>query len=153
MPPRPDLGILLGLAFESFVARLHEAMAAQGFDDLGSAYGFVFRALDGRALSVGELAQALAITTQGASKLAGEMERARYLERVADAQDARVTRLRLAARGRAALATARRFHRRFERGLQASLGARPVAGLRRALTAVAESVPGEPASRRLVRPF
>ena len=44
-PAHEDLGIQLGLAYATFVDWLDAAMAAAGFDDLGAAFGYVFRAL------------------------------------------------------------------------------------------------------------
>ena len=47
-----DLGILLGLAYQSFVDELRADLAGRGFDDLGKAYGYVFRALGAGALNL-----------------------------------------------------------------------------------------------------
>src|SRR4051812_26684585 len=110
-----DLGILLGLAYQSFVDLLRAEMAKKGFDDLGGAYGYVFRALADDELSQRELARRLAITDQGMAKIIGEMVQRGYVERHPDPEDSRVNRLRLGTRGKAALAVARRFHAGFER--------------------------------------
>ena len=139
-----DLGILLGLAYQGFTDELRVALAAQGFTDLGSAYGYVFRALAGAALSQRDLALRLGITDQGMAKILGEMIERGYLERHADPEDARVKRLRLAARGRAALRAARRFHADREARLVVELGAGKVEVLRQALAALAR--PGGPSS-------
>lgn len=57
--------------------------------------------------SIGEIAAALQVAPAAVTNLSKRMEAARLVERVADAQDARMTRLRLTARGRAAGAQAK----------------------------------------------
>jgi hypothetical protein len=112
-----DIGILLGLAYAAFVDEMHADLAGRGFDDLGRSYGYVFRVLGDGDRSLSELAGLLGMTLPGAGKIVDEMEARGYLERRPDASDRRVKRLRLSARGRAALKAARAFHRRFERRL------------------------------------
>jgi DNA-binding MarR family transcriptional regulator len=131
-----DLGILVGLAYQAFTDKLWEALGRQGFDDLGGAYGYVFRALADEELSQRELATRLAITDQGMAKILGEMIDRGYVERRTDSEDARVKRLRLARRGRDALAAARQFHASFERKLARDVGPAAVRTLRRALQAM-----------------
>jgi DNA-binding MarR family transcriptional regulator len=138
-----DLGILLGLAYQRFTDQLWEALGAQGFDDLGKAYGYVFRALADEEMSQRELAARLQITDQGMAKILGQMLEGGYVERRPDGEDARVKRLRLARRGREALAAARRFHASFERRLAKSVGRGAVRSLRRVLDAVAGTADGQ----------
>src|SRR3954454_25318728 len=90
-----DLGILLGLAYQTFVDRLRADLAGRGFDDLGGAYGYVFRALADEQPSQRELARRLGITDQGMAKIIAEMIARRYVERAVDPDDSRVKRLRL----------------------------------------------------------
>src|SRR5262249_2715023 len=68
IPPmaEPDLGILLALAFQQFVAELREHLGEQGFDDLARSDGYVFRALDAAPLTTSALADRLGVTKQGA---------------------------------------------------------------------------------------
>jgi len=144
-----DFGIVLGLAWQSFTDALRADLSARGFDDLGSAYGYVFRALAAEALHQNELARRLGMTAQGASKIVGEMVARGYVERAPDPDDGRAHRLRLGERGRAALAAARRFHAGYERRLRAELGERRVDELRRALEVMA----GEAGSGAVLRAF
>ena len=135
-----DFGILLGLAFRAFVDEMHADLAARGFDDLGRSYGYVFRMLGDGDRSLSELAALLGMTLPGAGKIVDEMERRGYVERRPDQVDRRVKHIALSRRGRAALAAARAFHRRFEERLSDS------ARLRRGLEGLAgrttaESVP------------
>lgn len=136
-----DLGILLGLAFNAFVEKLNAHLRSAGYEDLGRFYGYVFRALDAEPLSLRELAERLEMTSAGAMKIVDEMEERGYVERVPDASDARVKRLRLASRGKKALSAARRFHASFER----ELGVTHAKQLRSILSSIAEHDPTGPA--------
>lgn len=139
-----DLGLLLGLAYQAFTDRLRAALAARGFDDLGGSYGYVFRALAGGPLRLADLAARLGMTAPGAARIVDEMEARGYLERRPDPRDGRAKALRLAPRGRAALAAARRFHASAERELAAALPPGGVAAARRALEALVVQAGGDP---------
>jgi DNA-binding MarR family transcriptional regulator len=133
-----DIGILLGLAFRTFVDEMHTDLAARGFDDLGRSYGYVFRVLGDGDRSLSELAALLGMTLPGAGKIVDEMERRRYVERRPDRVDRRIKHITLSRRGRAALAAARAFHRDFEERLPGS------ARLRRGLEGLAGEAAAEP---------
>jgi DNA-binding MarR family transcriptional regulator len=138
-----DFGILLGLAYQAFTDLLRAALAKQGFDDLGGAYGYVFRALADEQPSQRELARRLGITDQGMAKIVSEMVERGYVERRADPDDARVNRLQLGRRGRMALAAARRFHAQFEGQLRGEVGEAGVRKLRELLARIAERGAGD----------
>jgi DNA-binding MarR family transcriptional regulator len=147
-----DLGILLTLALEALKRRLHAHLASSGFDDLGPAFGYVFRMLDGDSLSLVDVARRLGMTSQGALKIAAEMETKGYVQRTDDPDDGRVRRLTLAPRGIRALREARKFYRVYERELGEQVGARKVVAARAVLAAMvrdAESAGLE----RVARPF
>ena len=103
--------------YQSFTDLLRTSLAKQGFDDLGGAYGYVFRALVDEEPSQRELALRLGITDQWMAKILSEMVERGYVERRPDPEDSRVKRLRLASRGKSALGAARRFHAAFEQQL------------------------------------
>lgn len=138
-PPRVDLGVLFNLAYGAFVARLHVAMAAAGFDDLGPSFGYVFRLLDDGPTSLAALATRLRMTPQGALKIVTEMEGRGYVARRQDPDDARVRTVELTARARKASRTARRFHAAFEAGLAKEVGASQAAALRRTLERIVDA--------------
>ena len=122
--------LFAGLALnEQVTARLHAA----GFADLRFSHGFVFQHLVPGPLPVGELARRMEVSQQAASKAAAELERLGYLERTPDPADARVRRLGLSARGRAAVAAGREARAAVAQELGAALGAGRAESLRRAL--------------------
>ncbi|MGV9613769.1 MarR family winged helix-turn-helix transcriptional regulator [Nocardia xishanensis] len=133
----PDLGILLGLAWEQFVIELRTTLAEQGFDDLGRSDGYVFRCLANGPMNVSELAERLAISKQGAAQIIDDMQRRGYVERRPDPADGRAKLLYLTERGEAALAAARRFHRNREQRLVREFGADAVHSLRAVLGGIA----------------
>jgi DNA-binding MarR family transcriptional regulator len=144
-----DFGILLGLAFQTFSDQLSAELLTLGYDDIGSSYGYVFRALDGGALHLTELASRLGITDQGVVKIINEMEKRRYVERKLDPDDGRAKLLTLAPRGRALLAKVRRFHAAYERHLSQTLGSTEVATARRVLEALVAASGTDAAHARL----
>ncbi len=148
-----DLGILLGLGYQTFVDLLRADLRKHGFDDLGGAYGYVFRVLADEPLSQRELARRLGITDQGMAKIIAEMVERRYVERHPDKNDSRVKRLLLGARGQAALRAARRFHTTFEAELRRDLGEVGVRRLRQALDRIALRGGDGNAARSRLRPM
>jgi DNA-binding MarR family transcriptional regulator len=143
-----DFGILLGLAYQGFVTRLHADLARRGFRDIGPTVGYVLRTIADEPLNQRQLSRRLGITDQGAMKIVDDMERRGFLVRVADHRDGRARRLELGPRGKALLAAARRFHARFERALAAELGD-PVATTRRVLEHIVAQAPGDAGKGRL----
>jgi DNA-binding MarR family transcriptional regulator len=144
-----DFGILLGLAYQSFVDGLRATLYSSGFTDLGPAYGYVFRALDEEPLQTAHLAERLGMSDQGAAKIVTEMEARGYVERSPDPADGRAKRIRLTSRGGLALRTAREFHASFERQLRREHGAQKVDAVRRVLAHVVGGEPGDLERARL----
>jgi DNA-binding MarR family transcriptional regulator len=132
----PDLGVLLGTAYAAFVEMLRAELAEAGHPSLHRSFGYVARALAERPLNLRELAEHLGITSQGAIKIVDELEADGLLARIADPADGRAKKLELTRRGRTALAAARDTHAKLEKRLAAEVGARHVASLRRALSAL-----------------
>jgi MarR family transcriptional regulator for hemolysin len=143
-----DFGILLGLAYQGFVAELHADLARHGFTGVGPTVGYVVRALAERPMNQRALSVQLGITDQGAMKIIDDLERRGFVVRTVDPDDARSRRLALGKRGKALLRAARRFHAAFERRLAAELGA-PVATTRAVLEHIVAHAPGDAAKGRL----
>lgn len=136
-----DFGVLLNLAFASFRQRLDESLLADGFDDLGPSYGYVFRRVQGDGCSLSQLARHLSITPPGALKLVDEMVERGYIQRVPDLEDSRVKRIQLTERGRLVVQKAREFHREYEHALGERMGPDAVAATRSVLEAIVENSP------------
>jgi DNA-binding MarR family transcriptional regulator len=135
--PDLDFGVLMALGYQGLVRELNERLTAAGFE-IKAVYGYVFRTLLKEDLTTTKFGARLGITTQGAAKLVDEMERLGYVEKHQDPHDARVKVLRLAERGRRAVAEARRIHLDYERRLAERYGAEDVAAMRRVLEAMVD---------------
>jgi MarR family transcriptional regulator for hemolysin len=144
-----DFGILLGLAYQTCTDELRSTLRAAGFDDLGTAYGYVFRALASEPLHLNELATRLGITNQGTVKIVNEMEARGYVTRRADAEDGRAKFISLAPRGRSALTHARRFHAEYERRLARRFGKEDARQFRELLERLIATTGTEAARARL----
>lgn len=139
--PVSDLGILVLLGYQGFVRSLHDDMASRGFADLGSSDGVVFRILSASPRTVSELAGLLAISKQGMAQIVTDLEARGYVVRSSDPEDRRAKLVALSDRGRAAIATARRFHRTFESRLRREHGDVAVDAVRSVLEAMAGHAP------------
>ena len=139
--PVSDLGILVLLGYQGFVRSLHDDMRTRGFDDLGRSDGVVFRILNVRPCTVSELAGLLDISKQGMAQIVGDLESRGYVHRTPDPSDRRAKHVRLTDRGRAAIASARGFHRAFEARLVREHGQAAISGFRSVLEAMAGQAP------------
>lgn len=95
----PFLAGLLIAGTSSFI--VHE-MRKRGIEDLIPSHGnLLVHLFGGNALTITELAQQTGRTKSTVSVLAGKLEKAGYLRREADSEDARLLRLRLTQKGEA----------------------------------------------------
>ncbi|MFZ6710553.1 MarR family winged helix-turn-helix transcriptional regulator [Undibacterium sp. TC9W] len=133
MQENMDLGVLLNLAFGSFKEQLHQHLAQQGYADVGSSFGYVFRLLENNPQNLKQLAESLGMTPQGALKIINDMEAKAYVRREDDTTDARVRLLHLTPRALALMKVARAFHQEFEHRLIESMGASKVKAMRAVL--------------------
>lgn len=153
MPESLDIGTLA--LFVGFAAAAHVQgdLDTRGHTGLRFSHGYVFQHLIDAEPTIGELAQRLEMTQQGASKVVAELEGLGYLERVADARDARVRRVRLTPRGRDAVAAARRARADLEHTLIAACGVERVRAARSLLAELLHELGGaEAVHRRQIRP-
>ena len=134
-----DFGVLLNVAFGAFKDALDADLAAAGFDDIGSSFGYVFRLLAEAPCNLSELASQLGMSSPGALKVVDDMVAKGYVFRSAVEGDKRIKRLDLTDRGLAALSQARSFHHRYEEALAQRLGAKQVAATRVVLEAVVDA--------------
>ncbi|GAA2821593.1 MarR family winged helix-turn-helix transcriptional regulator [Saccharopolyspora taberi] len=89
----------LFLGFRALVDELHAELARQGHPDVRPTHGFVFQAIGPDGTTAAELGRALGISKQAAAKTVDSLERLGYVERGADARDARRKVVRLTDRG------------------------------------------------------
>lgn len=142
--------MLLNGAFVAFKEALDADLAAAGFDDIGTSFGYVFRLLAQAPCNLSELAVRLGMSSPGALKVVADMVAKGYVARIEDADDRRIKRLELTDRGHAALVRARVFHDKYEQALVQRLGTRQVVAARKLLEAMAASHTGR--NGRLPRP-
>ena len=120
-PEQLDLGYLalfVGLRVNELVSgHLEES----GFSGLRNSHGYIFQHLLAGPVAVTELARALGVSQQAASKSVAELRELGYLEEAA-ASDARVRLVTLSQRGHAAIAATRAFRKKLDRNLQRRYG-------------------------------
>jgi DNA-binding MarR family transcriptional regulator len=90
---------LLAMAFRDLIDQLHERLAAEGWVDVRSAYGFVLLAAREHGITGSQIAVLLGTTKQAASKLVDAMESAGLVQRGPEGSDARAKRITLTAEG------------------------------------------------------
>ncbi|MFF3313694.1 MarR family winged helix-turn-helix transcriptional regulator [Streptomyces sp. NPDC002952] len=152
-PHQLDTGTLALFVGHGAALLVQEQLAEQGFGDLRFSHGYVFQCLIDDEPTVGELATHLGMTQQGASKAVTELERLDYCERVPDAADARIRRVRLTGRGQDAVATARRARTALDQRLADRFGEQLLAEHRDLLVRLLHELGGTVAvERRAVRP-
>ena len=121
---RPLLGALLRLASQSMNERFANWIASSGYENLQPAHSAVIQPLweMPAGARVTTLARASALTKQSMSALVSDLERAGYVTRVTDPDDARAVRVRLTAQGRSYARAARAFARSVEKEWAAFVG-------------------------------
>ena len=105
--------------------------------------GYVFQHLLPGPLTVGELAERLGITQQGASKALLDLERRGLVTRTPDPRDARIRRVSLTADALAAVHAARGSRETFAALVETTLGPRRAATFRRALVELLAATGGD----------
>jgi DNA-binding MarR family transcriptional regulator len=144
-----QLAQLAGLAANHAVrARLE----AKGFVGLRDSHGFIVQHLLRGPQSISELAAHLGITQQAVSKSVAELGRNGYVQDVRS-DDARVRKLRLSPRGRAAVRAVRAYRRELDTELSADAGETAYAHAKQVLLAALARLEAlEPIRQRKVRP-
>lgn len=139
---QPLLGSLLRLASQDMTERFAGWIATSGFDNVQPAHSAVIQPLweMPSGARVTALARASRITKQSMSALVSDLERAGYVARVADPDDARAARVRLTARGRAYARAARAFARSIEKEWAARVGEQRIEELCATLELLRKSV-------------
>jgi DNA-binding MarR family transcriptional regulator len=143
-----DVGHLALFVGQAFSEAVLVALAAAGHGDLRSSHGFVIQHVIDADRTIGDLAERMQITQQGASKAVAELEALGYLERIADRDDARVRRVHLSARGREAVQITRAARDKVARQLTAKIGDAASNTCRRTLARMLEALGAAEAIRQ-----
>lgn len=98
---QPNVGLLMYVAARSLEARAYDALVAAGADDVTPTQARLMAQIDPGGTRVVTLAARARTTKQSAAFLVDQLERAGYVERVADPRDGRAKLVRLTARARA----------------------------------------------------
>ncbi|MEO8180923.1 MAG: MarR family transcriptional regulator [Deltaproteobacteria bacterium] len=118
--------------------RLVVELRARGFADFSPAFPQILSNLDTEGTRIGVLAQRAGVTRQAAGKLLIEIERAGYVERLPDAEDARATLVLFTPRGRRLLGTVIELVEAIEGEFEHSLGRASFDQVRAGLFQIAE---------------
>jgi DNA-binding MarR family transcriptional regulator len=124
MADEPHPGVLMFVAVRHIEMRVVEALAAKGYDDITLPQARVAARISGDGSRLTDLAAAAQVTKQTAGAMVDQLERAGYVERVADPTDARAKLVRFAPRGREVLAVARVVEDEIRQEWEQHLGSR-----------------------------
>jgi DNA-binding MarR family transcriptional regulator len=130
--------VLLFLPYRAMEARVFERLAAAGFDDFSPAQARVFARIAPEGSRLTDLAAQAGITKQSAGFLVDQLERAGYVERVADPADGRARLVRIAERGARSVEISRGIVAEVEEEWTDHLGEERMAQLRAILTDLRE---------------
>ena len=126
--------LLMFIASRSAANRIFEALQERGFGDVTIAQSRLMMGIDPDGTRLSVLAERAQVAKQTATALVDKLERAGYVERVADPTDGRARLVRMTARAKSVIPYARAEEERIEEEWRAHLGAERMQQLREALT-------------------
>lgn len=151
-PADLDIGTLAMLTGIATSEHAQAILEGRGFTGLRVSHGYVFQHLIDAQPTIGELADQLDMTQQGASKIVAELAALGYVKRITDSEDARIRRVALSRRGQAAVSASREARAEAEAALSATCGAGRLRTARTVLLAALENAGGvESVRHRRVR--
>lgn len=103
-----NLGVLLYVPYRILEIRVHEALAAAGYEDITPAQGRVFANVSPQGSRLTDLAARAQVAKQTASALVDQLEHSGYVKRVSDPTDGRARLIKVAERGAASVPIVRR---------------------------------------------
>lgn len=125
----PPLGVLLFIPVRHMEERILAAVVAAGFP-ITLAQAKLAQRIDVEGSRLGRLAEAAQVTKQSAGYLVDQLEEAGYVERVRDPKDARAVLVRIAERGRQAIAVAQVAQERIEAEWEEHVGPEALEAMR-----------------------
>lgn len=138
--PDVPLARLFAMAYRDLVDGLHGRLVDRGWRDVRPAFGFVLLAARDQPVTITRVAALMGTTKQAASKLAGAIVDAGYLEPSGSSPDSRERPFRLSRRGVRLLADVEEIYAELEAVWADVIGTSGLSRLRRDLTrAVAAS--------------
>lgn len=143
---RPNIGILVRIAFHAVVQGVTEGLAQAGFEDIRPAHTAVFQHIKAEGSRLSELAERAQMTNQSMGYLVDYLEERGYVERVPDPSDRRATLIRLTERGWEQVKASLRVLAKIEADWAGMLGKREVGELRRLLQDLAGALAREKSS-------
>ena len=142
---RENLGFLLAKASQRWNELLQEAFARDGFPEVRASYGSVLLPLfEENGLRIGEVARRARLSKQTMTTLVRLAERDGLVERRADNEDRRATRVHLTAKGGRFKPVAEAILGELDELAREALGDRGLSASRRALGALARLERGSP---------
>lgn len=151
MPLSYELVMTMAMSFRLIVDRLHERLAAAGFDDVRPAHGFMFQLLSSGGATGNEIAEHLSVTKQAASQMIEELTAKGYVTRRPHPADSRAKLVELAERGWSCIRETELHFHEVERQIVELLGAERAGELRLDQRRILRMLNnGEPASFRPV---
>ncbi len=133
LPLERDAALLVQVLARALAATTMDRVRAAVGPEVRESDGYVFQHLLPGPLTVGELAERLGITQQGASKAVLDMERRGLVRRLADPSDRRIRRIELTSVALDAVDAGRHARQEFAATVEETLGARRATTFRRAL--------------------
>ena len=133
-----NLGLLCFIGARAVEARVLDALAAAGFDDMTPSQGRIAARIGPSGTRIGDLAEQALVTKQTATATVDRLESAGYVRRVPDPTDARARLVVIAERGEDAIKVARVAEAEIEAEWVRHLGARAARQLREALERIRE---------------
>lgn len=134
----PNTGLLLYLPYRWLENRVIDALIKTGYGDITTAQMRIVQRIGPHGTRLTELADQAQVTKQTAGFLVDQLEKAGWVERVADPTDKRARLVRIAARGKQALPIAAAAVAEVEAAWEAHLGKRHMAQLRHTLSRLRE---------------
>jgi DNA-binding MarR family transcriptional regulator len=124
-----ELALLLLGGFHTMVDEVTVELERRGHPGVRPAHEFALRAIDGGANTASELGRRLAVTKQAAAKTLVALEEMKYVDREADARDARRKRIRVTPHGHELMAVGGRLFDDVRKRWAKQIGAQELATL------------------------